>query len=83
MPGIKGSIASITQARDNITNLIELFVDCSGMNLNIRVGFRQLGNAFGRGNKTAEIDVFYAALFHDIDSGNSGSTSGEHRVENI
>ena len=72
--GAKDAVACIAQAGDDVAVLVQLFILCGNINVNIGVCFVQGFQSFGGGNQANELDVLGTALF-DLANGANGAAA--------
>ena len=76
--GAEDAVACIAQAGDDVAVLVQLFILCGNINVNIGVCFVQGFQSFGGGNQANELDVLGTALF-DLANGVNGAAAGSLR----
>ncbi|CAI8809840.1 hypothetical protein EMIT0357P_11031 [Pseudomonas marginalis] len=60
---------------------VQALIDGGGVDLHVRVGFLDGGDAFGRGHQHHGTDVPATGFFQQVDGGNHGAAGSEHRVD--
>ena len=79
--GAEDAVACIAQAGDDVAVLVQLFILCGNINVNIGVCFVQGFQSFGGGNQANELDVLGTALF-DLANGVNGAAAGsQHGIQ--
>ena len=80
--GAEDAVACIAQAGDDVAILVQLFILCGNINVNIGVCFVQGFQSFGGGNQANELDMLGTALF-DLANGVNGAAAGsQHGIQN-
>ena len=77
----KLAITSVTQTRDDVPVFIELSIEGTEVDRDVRVGILQALYAFGCTEQTDVLDALNPPLFEQITGGNSGPSCREHGIE--
>ena len=75
------AITGVAQARNNVTKLIELGIDCSAVDRNVWMHASELLNSHFAGNHADELNARCAVGFQKRRRFTCAAASGQHRIK--
>src|SRR5690554_1051614 len=79
--GSKNAVAGIPQSGQDVAFFVQSFINGGRIEVDIRMGFFQIGNAFWSSHQNQGTDFLTACFFQKVDGGNHGAAGGQHRVD--
>ena len=77
----ENAVARVAEAGDDVAVLVEMIIECAGVDVDVGVLLLNGLDAFGSGDEHHERDVLAAALDHLADGFAGRAAGGEHRVD--